>query len=1341
MRFNPCRGYSRGQSRRAILVVIVVAFFVIIAGTSAYLLKSDKSDQAANQSTEIIESENRPEVSETKEENETITPLVEENEESSEIVEAPVESEVVETKDTAPKPEKAVKDRFAGQVIDEETKEPISGAKILLLGSKEGFLTANQDTMEEIMETETDAEGRFNLDVVSNKYHNEDIYTTIIHVSEESYASRSVLFLGIPGIKEKLEDSKEKIVVELGDSGSVSGQVVDQNQDPVPYALVGSYLMAEDINSSFQGNSNSYATLFGSITTADSNGYFTLNNLPADAENYRIPGDAKGYAGGVSDKLNTGAQHAVIELNSNVSNVEGMVTFADGRGVDGAWIVLSLKDNNNIEDMRMSFKLKQTNSDGRYRIEDVMEGNYQVMVSENALSSTGAGGKMINEENFVVPTGETVTKNWQFPEDIIVKGKFVDALTGEPVPDVEVSGSSFYTYNQDTQSFDKEVDKEPGKVVRTNSRGEFEIDVFETYSTPKVYYRVKDTYFMAKASDDYAPTPDGSYSITDVEKAKAEGVVIELEAGMNVTGVVLDKDGEEPVPNVNISYTYAQSNRSVTHRRKTNVDGEFNFIIRENENIDILAKSDQGWGMYHGLITPENADEKIVITLAANNAVAGRVLKDDEPQTGINVVVQKSHTTIGYTNVYETAVTDGDGAYYIDGLPEGTYKASVQTHSHPELSAGIKPVEFTVESGDVAEGIDLIVDESEFFDGYVKDEDGNPIENANVRHWIYNRQMYGNNNIKTDKDGYFKIIGVGEDDVINQILISADGYVGENKNNLSLYDSPLEVVLKKLREVTIKVVKSDGKTPVRKYQYLRYSNAWDAGGSADSTPVTINDPNGEALIEGIRNSAVRIEVAELDQNDEPTGNKVSARISPNAADNGEPFLIKLGDLYSISGRVIDDESEDPVEGATVKIVSENNYGNGASIPEDSVFTLPTAETDKRGEFELNGLTEGQYTLTAEKEGLSAKERITREVGPNADAVNEEEELVLRLAGLAKITGYVKDHNGNTPKSASIYYNDQVTWQHQSLSVEADGTYEIPDLSAGRYSVSMSMPGSYFHLSEQVELAGGETKTVNFDLSNTIAVNFTVTGSGDVQIGSNSAFAQMTPTNPVEDPTNAGSGGYTIRANEGYISYTYPGENRVNLSSTSGNQGGGYVAVTDIAPTPKEQDRTFSASVTKALAVIEYLDEETPNYEGNISFIQEFNGEELNAFNSWGSSSSRNIPMIVSGRWKATFRSNDGQYTGDSDWINVQPGADNIFVIFPEKQVNEQAKVRFIQQALLNLGFDPGPIDGLFGPMTSAAIRKFQENYDLPATGQASEEVYEILQDIENGTFESDAPSE
>ncbi len=48
-----------------------------------------------------------------------------------------------------------------------------------------------------------------------------------------------------------------------------------------------------------------------------------------------------------------------------------------------------------------------------------------------------------------------------------------------------------------------------------------------------------------------------------------------------------------------------------------------------------------------------------------------------------------------------------------------------------------------------------------------------------------------------------------------------------------------------------------------------------------------------------------------------------------------------------------------------------------------------------------------------------------------------------------------------------------------------------------------------------------------------------------------------------------------------------------------------------------------------------------------------------------------------------------------------------------------ASVARTQEGLARLGYDPGPLDGVYGPRTAAAIREYQSDYGLPVTGRPS----------------------
>jgi hypothetical protein len=56
----------------------------------------------------------------------------------------------------------------------------------------------------------------------------------------------------------------------------------------------------------------------------------------------------------------------------------------------------------------------------------------------------------------------------------------------------------------------------------------------------------------------------------------------------------------------------------------------------------------------------------------------------------------------------------------------------------------------------------------------------------------------------------------------------------------------------------------------------------------------------------------------------------------------------------------------------------------------------------------------------------------------------------------------------------------------------------------------------------------------------------------------------------------------------------------------------------------------------------------------------------------------------------------------------------------------QSNVRAAQEALRDKGFNPGPIDGIMGPRTQAALRSFQQSNSLQATGRLDSQTTQQL---------------
>ena len=57
-------------------------------------------------------------------------------------------------------------------------------------------------------------------------------------------------------------------------------------------------------------------------------------------------------------------------------------------------------------------------------------------------------------------------------------------------------------------------------------------------------------------------------------------------------------------------------------------------------------------------------------------------------------------------------------------------------------------------------------------------------------------------------------------------------------------------------------------------------------------------------------------------------------------------------------------------------------------------------------------------------------------------------------------------------------------------------------------------------------------------------------------------------------------------------------------------------------------------------------------------------------------------------------------------------------------------VRKIQLALQKKGINPGPIDGVFGPMTKEAVRSFQDRYGIKASGDIDNQTLFALGEVD-----------
>ena len=53
----------------------------------------------------------------------------------------------------------------------------------------------------------------------------------------------------------------------------------------------------------------------------------------------------------------------------------------------------------------------------------------------------------------------------------------------------------------------------------------------------------------------------------------------------------------------------------------------------------------------------------------------------------------------------------------------------------------------------------------------------------------------------------------------------------------------------------------------------------------------------------------------------------------------------------------------------------------------------------------------------------------------------------------------------------------------------------------------------------------------------------------------------------------------------------------------------------------------------------------------------------------------------------------------------------------DPNISKQDEIYKIQKRLIELGYEPGPVDGIMGKMTKKAVKNFQKDNGLPPTGK------------------------
>ena len=69
---------------------------------------------------------------------------------------------------------------------------------------------------------------------------------------------------------------------------------------------------------------------------------------------------------------------------------------------------------------------------------------------------------------------------------------------------------------------------------------------------------------------------------------------------------------------------------------------------------------------------------------------------------------------------------------------------------------------------------------------------------------------------------------------------------------------------------------------------------------------------------------------------------------------------------------------------------------------------------------------------------------------------------------------------------------------------------------------------------------------------------------------------------------------------------------------------------------------------------------------------------------------------------------------------------NVLEFTDYKKLKGEELIKMVQRVLIDSGFDPGPVDGIFGPKTRKAITDFQIKNRIEPTGELDQQTLDRL---------------
>ncbi|HXG58821.1 MAG TPA: carboxypeptidase regulatory-like domain-containing protein [Thermoanaerobaculia bacterium] len=744
---------------------------------------------------------------------------------------------------------------------------------------------------------------------------------------------------------------------------------------------------------------------------------------------------------------------------------------------------------------------------GHFDIAGVPPGQYELLVTRAGYSAPAS--------SITVTPGESVQKTIAAIPMARITGTVVDeerkGVAAAAVSAITVARDAFAMMIPASQGLSRRAFSGPDGRFVVLTRGDEEVNVT---ATKKGY-----------------PPARSSFRIAAGERK--DGVTLTIPRGLPLTGRVTDRDGK-PLSGVTVTASESEGGPGGPMRRVAMMsriaDDEDNVQTASDGSFELRLKE----GSYDLMFRREGLAPKIVrnhalgssstpleVTLEPGAEIAGRVSRGGAGVEGVSVFAMGSDSQANTT-------TAPDGSFVIADLAPG-----------PVMLAANKPDEYIQQIRNVtAPARDVVIEippAGRITGRVVEKGSKKPLTNFQVGvsgirgGGAVTIAMPGQMRTFTSDDGTFVLENVPPG--THTLMVQSAGFTMTRVPGVVVEEgkaAEVEVELDHGVRVSGRVTGPDGAPLSGATVRVEIPGAGPLARVPGLGNTAATDANGEYVIEAVESGERTMEfsapglVTET-RTVELTGREVRVDATLSAG-------------LRVTGQVVTDSGA-PVADAAVNASSAAAGGFGRR-----------ARTDANGMFQIEGLTPGHYTFTAEKNGLSRG--ILRDVDISAGAP-----LRITMTGGGVIYGRV---TGLAPEELShATVNAFSPTGSASAPVDANGNFRIEGAPTGSVRVGADVTrGGFFGNSrssprKSVELEPGGSVQVDIEFPNDTVISGRITRNGRPLGGATVAFIPTGATSQTRSSATADEGGhYSLSVAPGSYSVTVMDVERLNPYTTN-----------------------------------------------------------------------------------------------------------------------------------------------------------------------------------------------